>query len=69
MSEVFQSEMVINSSQFNSMMQEDDMKKYFKEKLAIELARKLIETNRATFSYTKLYGDRDAIRLSARVKL
>ena len=72
MSEVFHTEIIINSLQFDSMMQQDDMMKYFKEKLAIELARKLIETNRATFSYTKLYklyGGRDAIRLSARVKL
>lgn len=69
MLEVFQTEIVINSFEFDSMMQEDDMKRYFKEKLAIQLAHKLIETNRTTFTYTKLYGDRDAVSLRAKVRL
>ncbi len=68
MSEVFQSEIIISALEFDSMMHRDDIKKYFKEKLAIELARKLIETNRATFSYTKLV-DQNAVSLRAKVIL
>ena len=53
MSDVFHTEITINSLQFDSMMQKDDMKKYFKEKLAFQLAHKLIETNRTTFTYSR----------------
>jgi hypothetical protein len=68
MSEVFQSEMIINSLQFDTLMKEEDAKKYFKEKLAFQLAHKLIETNRATFFYTRL-PDQDSISLKAKVRL
>jgi hypothetical protein len=68
MSEVFRTEMVVNSLQFDTMMQQDDMKKYFKEKLAIGLAHKLIDTNRTKFSYTK-DTIRDEIILKAEIKL
>jgi hypothetical protein len=67
MSEVFQSEIIISAFEFDSMMQ-GDVKRYFKEKLAIQLAHKLIETNRATFVYTKL-AEQNAVRLRAKVIL
>ena len=68
MSEVYYTQFMVDLNDFDRMMQEDDMKKYFKERLAIELAHKLIETNRTQFTYTRLH-DRNAIRLSARVEL
>ena len=68
MSDVFHTEITINSLQFDSMMQQDDMKKYFKEKLAFQLAHKLIESNRTTFTYTKL-RDQDSVSLKAEVRL
>jgi hypothetical protein len=68
MSEVFQSEMIINSLQFDTLMKEEDAKKYFKEKLAFQLAHKIIETNRTTFVYTKLV-ERNAVCLRAKVIL
>ena len=69
MKDVFYTEIMVNEIDFQNMMQQDDMKNYFKQKLAFELAHKLIESNRTQFTYTKLYGDRDAIRLRARVEL
>jgi hypothetical protein len=68
MSEVFRTEMVVNSLQFDTMMQQDDMKKYLKEKLAIGLAHKLVETNRTKFSYSK-DTIRDEYVLKAEVRL
>jgi len=68
MSEVFQTEMIIDSLKLHTMVQEEDMKNYFKQKLAIQLAHKLIETNRTRFFYTKL-RDRDAVSLKAEVRL
>ena len=68
MSEVYYTQFMVDLNDFDRMMQEDDMKKYFKERLAIELAHQLIETNRTQFTYTRLH-DRNAIRLSARVEL
>jgi hypothetical protein len=68
MNEVFYTEIMVDTLQFETMMQQDDMKNYFKQKLAFELAHKLIETNRTQFTYTTLH-DRDAIRLRARVEL
>jgi hypothetical protein len=49
-------------------VQEEDMKNYFKQKLAIQLAHKLIETNRTRFFYTRL-PDQDAVSLKAEVRL
>ncbi len=68
MSEVFYTQFMVDLNDFDRMMQEDDMKKYFKQRLAIELAHQLIESNRTQFTYTTLH-DRDAIRLSAKVQL
>ena len=66
--EVFQVDLFINPLQFDTMMREDDVKKYFKEKLAYSLAQKIIETNRAEFTYTKQY-ETDMIILKAKVRL
>jgi hypothetical protein len=68
MSEVFQTEMIIDSLKLHTMVQEEDMKNYFKQRLAIQLAHKLIETNRTRFFYTKLL-DQDAVSLKAEVRL
>jgi hypothetical protein len=68
MSEVFRTEIIINSLEFETMMQQDDMKNYFKQKLAFEIAHKLIETNRTKFTYTRL-RDQDVISLKAEVRL
>jgi hypothetical protein len=68
MSEVFYTQFMVDLNDFDRMMQEDDMKKYFKQRLAIELAHQLIESNRTQYTYTRVH-DRDAIRLSARIEL
>jgi hypothetical protein len=68
MSEVFRTEMIINSLQFDTLMKEEDAKRYFKGKLAFQLAHQLIETNRATFFYTRL-PDQDSISLKGEVRL
>lgn len=53
MSEVFHYQLAINPLQFENMMREEDVKKYFKEQMAYELAQQLIATNRVSFTYTK----------------
>ena len=68
MSEIYHYKLVINPMQFETMMREDDVKKYFKERLAVELAHKLIETNRTKFSYSK-DTIRDEYILKAEVQL
>ena len=68
MSEVFYTQFMVDLNDFDRMMQEDDMKKYFKQRLAIELAHQLIESNRTQYTYTRVH-DQDAIRLSARIEL
>jgi len=68
MSEVFHVKLAISPIQFESMMREDDVKKYFKERLAVELAHKLIETNRTQYTYTR-DTIQDFITLNARVEL
>ena len=66
--EVFQTEFFISPLQFDVMMREGDVKKYFKEKLAYNLAQKILETNRAEFTYTKMAED-DTILLRGKVRL
>jgi len=66
--EVFQTELFINPLQFDTMMREGDVKKYFKERLAYVLAQKILETNRAEFTYTKMAED-DTILLRGKVRL
>ena len=68
MSEVYHVRLTIDPMQFDTMMREDDVKKYFKERLAQELAHKLIETNRTKFSYTR-DTTQDFITLKAEIRL
>ena len=53
MSDVFHYKMQINPMMFNQMMREEDVKDHHKNRLAFELAKQLVETNRTKFSYTK----------------
>ena len=53
MNEVIQSELILNESSFHHTMTDDDYKNHVKKQLAFALAEKLMETNRATFTYTK----------------
>ena len=53
MSDVFHYKMQINPMMFNQMMREEDVKDHYKNRLAFELAKQLVETNRTKFSYTK----------------
>lgn len=66
--QIFQSQMVINTLQLQSIVTEDVVKKHFKEKLAYELALKIIETDRAKFTYNKDPLS-DTVTLKATVKL
>ena len=66
--EVFQVDLFINPLQFDTMMREDDVKKYFKEKLAYSLAQKILETHRAEFTYNRQI-ETDMIILKAKVRL
>ena len=53
MSDVFYYKMEINPMMFDQMMREEDVKDHYKNRLAFELAKQLVETNRTKFSYTK----------------
>ena len=66
--QIFQTQMVINTLQLQSIVTEDAVKKHFKEKLAYELALKIIETDRATFTYNR-DPFRDTVTLKAKVIL
>ena len=68
MSEVFHYQLAIDPLQFENMMREEDVKKYFKEQMAYELAQQLIATNRVSFTYTKIPNDYQII-LNAKVIL
>jgi hypothetical protein len=68
MSEVYHVKLTISPMQFETMMQADDVKKYFKERLAVELAHKLIESKRTQYTYTR-DTIQDFITLNARVEL
>ena len=53
MSEVFQTQMVIDIAVFQNMMTDEDYKNHIKKQLAYALAERIMETNRATFTYIK----------------
>ena len=53
MSDVFYFKMNIDATMFDHMMREEDVMDHYKNRLAFELARQLVETNRTRFSYTK----------------
>lgn len=68
MSEVFFYIEVIDPMVFQSMMREEDIKNHFKEKMAYELAKTLVRTNRAKFTYSK-DNFKDQYTLKAEIKL
>ena len=68
MTERYQFQMTINPLQFDMMMTEDILKKHFKERLAFDLAKKLIESNRTTFTYNN-DNKNDSIILKASIDL
>ena len=53
MSDVFHYKMQINPMEFDRMMQEGEVRNHYKNRLAFEIAKQLVETNRTKFSYTK----------------
>ena len=53
MSDVFHYKMQINPMEFDRMMREEEVRDHFKNRLAFEIAKQLVETNRTKFSYTK----------------
>ena len=53
MSDIFHYKMQINPTMFDHMMREEQVKDHFKNRLAFEIAKQLVETNRTKFSYTK----------------
>ena len=68
MSDVFYFKMNINPMMFNQMMREEEVKDHYKNRLAFELAKQLVETNRTKFSYTK-DTIRDEYTLKGEVRL
>ena len=68
MSDVFHYKMEINPMEFDRMMQEGEVRNHYKNRLAFEIAKQLVETNRTKFSYTKdtinhMYTIRGEVRL------
>ena len=57
MNEIIQCQMVISPEHLNHMLTEDMVKNRIKEQLAYELAKKIVESERTTFTYTKNPSD------------
>ena len=51
-SEVVHVEMMVDPVIFEKIMDDDKYKNYIKERLAIDLAKKILESNRTTFTYS-----------------
>lgn len=68
MSEVFQQELILSESAFRETMTDEDYKNHVKKQLAYALAEKIMETNRARFTYTKNSQD-CTIKVIGRVTL
>ena len=68
MSDVFYYRMEIDPMMFQQMMREEDIKNHYKNRLAFELAKQLVETNRAKFSYSKDYQN-NVITIKGEVRL
>ena len=66
--ETFHFEYCVSPMEFENMMVSDDMKRYVKEKMAYQLAMKILETNRATFTYINHHND-DMITVRSKVIL
>jgi len=68
MADIFHYKMQINPMEFDRMMREEEVRDHFKNRLAFEIAKQLVETNRTKFSYTKdtindVYTIRGEVRL------
>jgi len=68
MADIFHYKMQINPMEFDRMMQEGEVRNHYKNRLAFEIAKQLVETNRTKFSYTKdtindVYTIRGEVRL------
>ena len=68
MSDIFHYKMQINPMEFDRMMQKGEVRNHYKNRLAFEIAKQLVETNRTKFSYTKdtindVYTIRGEVRL------
>lgn len=61
-------QMVIDPYTFNMMLTEDDIKKHIKEKLAFELSKRILESNRTSFTYSN-HHNADKITVKASIKL
>ncbi len=57
MSEIFQTQMIIQESVLHEMLTEEDYKNHIKKQLTYALAEKIMETNRASFTYIKNPND------------
>ena len=57
MTETIQCQMVISPEQLNHMLTEDMIRNRIKEQLAFELAKKIVESERTTFTYHKNPSD------------
>ena len=68
MSDIFHYKMQINPMEFDRMMQEGEVRNHYKNRLAFEIAKQLVETNRTKFSYTK-DTIRDEYTLKGEVRL
>jgi len=53
MTNKFQVQIVMGQEQLHYMLTEEEYKSLIKEKLAHELAKEILKTNRATFTYMK----------------
>ena len=68
MADIFHYKMQINPMEFDRMMREEEVRDHFKNRLAFEIAKQLVETNRTKFSYTK-DTIRDEYTLKGEVRL
>jgi hypothetical protein len=53
MADKLQVQMTISPEHFQSMLSEDAVRAHIKEKLAYELAKEIMRTNRVTFTYMR----------------
>lgn len=62
--QTFHAEMLIDPTMFDRMMDEEQYKNYIKERLAMDLAKQLLESKRTTFTYSKDNGsDKYCVRV------
>lgn len=64
--QTFHAEMLIDPAMFDRMMDEEQYKNYIKERLAMDLAKHLLENKRTTFTYSQ---DANSLNYRVRVKV